>query len=107
MASWFETRAGQRERCREDALTMRVSDLIAKRCVSKDEAIELDIAFSRVNWPAARCASAGLVKPHETDHLRRLQLTGIAEFIIGRAFGRPVGSTHLTHARPHRLTVAQ
>jgi hypothetical protein len=25
-----------------------------------------------------------------------LQLMGIAEFIIGRAFGRPVGSTHPT-----------
>jgi hypothetical protein len=41
VASWFETR--------EDALlTMRVRDLIlrsiAKRCVSKDEAIEVEIA---------------------------------------------------------------
>ena len=31
MISWFETRAGERKRCREDALlTMRVSDLILR-----------------------------------------------------------------------------
>ena len=28
-----------------------------------------------------------------THQLRKLQLMGIAEFIIGRAFARPVGST--------------
>ena len=56
MASWFETR--QRVRAKRgpminsDALlTMRVSDLIlrsiAKRCVSKDEAIDMEILHKR------------------------------------------------------------
>src|ERR1700681_3355979 len=30
----------------------------------------------------------------ETHHLYAMQLMGIVEFIIGRAFARPVGSTH-------------
>ena len=34
------------------------------------------------------------VEPRETHHLHKMQLMGIAEFIIGRAFARPVGSTH-------------
>jgi hypothetical protein len=33
----------------------------------------------------------GWVEPRETHHLHKMQLMGIAEFIIGRAFARPVG----------------
>ena len=33
-------------------------------------------------------------EPGETHHLYKMQLMGIAEFIIGRAFARSVGSTH-------------
>jgi hypothetical protein len=55
VASWFETRAGQRKRCRGDALLtmrdwiIRVSDLILrsppKAGVSKDAAIEVGNAL--------------------------------------------------------------
>ena len=39
----------------------------------------------------------GWVEPFaKTHHLRKLRLMGIAEFIVGRAFARPVGSTHPT-----------
>jgi hypothetical protein len=34
----------------------------------------------------------------ETHHLHKMQLIDIAEFIIGRAFVRPVGSTHPTRS---------
>ncbi len=39
----------------------------------------------------------------ETHHLHKMQLMGIAEFIIGRAFARPVGSTHPTRFLEHSL----
>ena len=62
VASWFETR--------EDALlTMRVGDLIlrsiAKRCVSKDEAIEVEIALGNATRATRLCR-------------RQLQLVGHA-----------------------------
>jgi hypothetical protein len=62
-ASWFETPRKAR------LLTMRVLHLIpweedliwssAKRCVSKDEAIEVEIALAR-HWPARNSRRAGL-----------------------------------------------
>src|SRR5260370_1055187 len=41
----------------------------------------------------------GWVEPAKPILFIKMQLMGIAEFIIGRAFARPVGSTHPTRCR--------
>src|SRR5207247_2555572 len=45
------------------------------------------------------CEYVGWFEPCETHHLQRCKFMGIAEFIIGRAFARPVGLTLATLAR--------
>jgi hypothetical protein len=55
-------------------------------------------ALSEIGRPKGGVAVGWVESPCETHHLLRVrdEATGIAEFIIGRAFVRPVGSTHPT-----------